>query len=109
MITIQVKELELLEILLPGRSIKHISWSKSAEYLDYNGYRGYAGYQEVNHQLRPLPPGSTFYPDKGVFYWQLGAGFLGEYQLVFFKEDKNGWISKHLIKITIMSKTDNTP
>jgi hypothetical protein len=39
------------------------------------------GYLLVNGEQRPLPIGSTL--RDGVFYWQAGPGFLGEYQLVF--------------------------
>jgi len=35
--------------------------------------------------LRPLPIGSTL--EGGVFYWQAGPGFLGEYQLLFERPD----------------------
>ena len=39
------------------------------------------GYLLVNGERRALPIGSTL--KDGVFYWQAGPGFLGEYQLVF--------------------------
>jgi sugar lactone lactonase YvrE len=42
-----------------------------------------AGYSEVNGERRALPVGSAV--RGGVFYWQLGPGFLGEYQLVLVR------------------------
>ncbi len=39
-----------------------------------------AGFLIVNGERRPLPIGSTL--RDGVFYWQPGPGFLGEYQLL---------------------------
>jgi hypothetical protein len=39
------------------------------------------GFLIVNGDRRPLPVGSTL--KNGVFYWQPGPGFLGEYQLQF--------------------------
>jgi hypothetical protein len=39
------------------------------------------GFLIVNAERRPLPIGSTL--KDGVFYWQPGPGFLGEYQLLF--------------------------
>jgi len=39
------------------------------------------GYLLVNGERRPLPVGSSL--QGGVFYWQAGPGFLGDYQLVF--------------------------
>jgi len=44
-----------------------------------------SGYELVNGERRPLPIGSSL--KRGVFYWQPGPGFLGEYQLVFERED----------------------
>lgn len=35
----------------------------------------------MNDERQPLPIGSTL--KGGVFYWQAGPGFLGEYELVF--------------------------
>jgi len=43
------------------------------------------GYQLVKDERRPLPIGSSL--KRGVFYWQPGPGFLGEYNLVFEFED----------------------
>ena len=39
------------------------------------------GFMMVHGQRRPLPIGSSL--KAGVFYWQPGPGFLGEYSLVF--------------------------
>jgi len=39
------------------------------------------GFLMVNGERRPLPIGSTL--KDGLFYWQPGPGFLGEYQLLF--------------------------
>jgi hypothetical protein len=43
------------------------------------------GYSLVNGGQRPLPIGSTI--QGGVFYWQPGPGFLGEYELQFERPD----------------------
>ena len=43
----------------------------------------WTGGLRVNGELRPLPVGSTLDEEDGVFWWQLGPGFLGEYQLEF--------------------------
>src|SRR5205807_91172 len=40
-----------------------------------------AGYQIVGGERSPLPIGSSL--KRGVFYWQPGPGFLGDYTLVF--------------------------
>jgi hypothetical protein len=43
------------------------------------------GYQLVHGELVPLPIGSSL--KSGVFYWQPGPGFLGEYNLLFERLD----------------------
>ena len=57
------------------------------------------GYQIVNGERRPLPIGSSL--RRGVFYWQPGPGFLGEYDLVF--ETKNG--AETQVRVKIQPKT----
>ncbi len=44
-----------------------------------------SGYQLVNGEHRPLPIGSSL--KDGVFYWQPGPGFLGNFNLVFERTD----------------------
>ena len=43
------------------------------------------GFLQVNGERRTLPAGSTL--KDGVFYWQLGPGFLGSYSLQFVRSD----------------------
>ena len=64
---IELDELERVEIHLPAAPV---------------GAR-WAGGVRINGEVRPLPAGSTLDDEDGVFYWQLGPGFLGEYQLEF--------------------------
>ncbi|HEX4595157.1 MAG TPA: hypothetical protein VH157_12820 [Bryobacteraceae bacterium] len=47
----------------------------------------------------PLPVGSTL--KDGVFYWQLGPGFLGEYRLHFTRADGTGAV----VHVTVRPKT----
>ena len=49
-----------------------------------------SGYMKVGDQSRPLPTGSFLDPGKGIFYWQPGPGFVGEYRLVFIETDSDG-------------------
>jgi alpha-tubulin suppressor-like RCC1 family protein len=44
-----------------------------------------AGHSLVNGAIEALPVGSTL--KRGVFYWQLGPGFLGEHRLVLIRPD----------------------
>jgi hypothetical protein len=57
------------------------------------------GYQLVNGEHRPLPIGSSL--KNGIFYWQPGPGFLGEFHLVFQKNDAT---DTHL-RVTISPKS----
>ncbi|MBI4893844.1 MAG: carboxypeptidase regulatory-like domain-containing protein [Acidobacteria bacterium] len=60
---IEVQELERVELRLPEGD-----WS---------------GYELVGGEKRSLPAGSSFDPSSGVFQWQLGPGFLGDFHLEF--------------------------
>ena len=44
-----------------------------------------SGYALVNSERTALPIGSTL--QNGIFYWQLGPGFLGDYPLLFERPD----------------------
>jgi hypothetical protein len=44
-----------------------------------------SGYQLVQGERTTLPIGSSL--KRGVFYWQPGPGFLGDYTLVFGRPD----------------------
>ncbi len=61
---IEVKELDRIEIHLPEGQ----QWTAALRHGD---------------ELRALPIGSTFDAGNGIFYWQLGPAFLGEFTLEF--------------------------
>ena len=65
--SIEVDELERIEIHLPAAP-EGMNWSAGLI---------------VNGEQRPLPAGSTLDEEDRVFYWQLGPGLLGQYQLEF--------------------------
>jgi hypothetical protein len=56
------------------------------------------GYLLVQGERRPLPVGSSI--KSGVFYWQAGLGFLGEYQLVFERPGAPDF----MVRVTIRPK-----
>lgn len=84
-VEIEIKEVERVELELGKGSV-------------------YKGYIIVGDQLRPLPIGSTLDSVKGIFYWQPGPGFIGEYNLVFIKEDEFGMLRKIQVKVKIVPK-----
>jgi uncharacterized repeat protein (TIGR01451 family) len=57
------------------------------------------GYQLVNGERRPLPIGSSL--KRGVFYWQPGPGFLGEFHFLF---EHNGSPDTH-VRVKIKPKS----
>jgi hypothetical protein len=69
MITIEIKELERLEI----------DFSHPVE------------------NISRLPIGSFLDRERGVFYWQPGAGYLGAYRFVFIERGNAGGIKKTLL------------
>jgi hypothetical protein len=61
-----------------------------------------AGYLVVGNELRPLPIGSTLDSRRGVFCWQPGPGFLGEYNFVFMSQDRSRIKNKKNIRVRIL-------
>lgn len=61
----------------------------------------YAGYVLVGGKLKALPIGSTLDSPRGIFYWQPGPGFVGDYELVFMtlNQVREKVIKKVLIRI----------
>ncbi len=45
----------------------------------------YSAYRVLEGRLSMLPVGSSFDARKGIFYWQPGPGYLGEYDFVVLK------------------------
>ncbi len=86
-IVVEIKELERVEIHLQGK----------LECQPVPTRTNYRGYLKVNDRLRPLPVGSTLDTQKGIFYWQPGVGFLGEYPLVFMENQSGQWVKNDII------------
>jgi hypothetical protein len=82
---IELLELDRLEIHLPPAPAG-IRWT---------------GGVKVAGKLQQLPQGSVFDDQDGVFYWQLGPGFLGEYQLVFLHGEDPQTSSETLIPVRV--------
>ncbi len=58
-------------------------------------------YRVEEDRLLPLPVGSSLDKEKGIFYWQPGPWFKGEFQLLFIKRDINGDRAKKRVKIRL--------
>jgi len=74
--------------------------------LELGGQVGYGctGYLQVGTELRQLPVGSTLDAKNGIYYWQPGVGFIGDYRLVFVGRENNGKTAKQTVLVTIKSK-----
>jgi len=77
--------------------------NKSESMRDDSGY-SYTGYLKFQDELRPLPIGSTLDADRGVFYWQPGPGFLGEYEFVFIRQSPASQKEKIRVKVFVKPK-----
>jgi hypothetical protein len=80
--TVEIQELERVEINLSDKGVSE-------------------GYLVVGDQLRGLPIGSTLDKGRGVFYWQPGPGFIGEYSFVFLRKDEAGRYMRRNVIIRI--------
>jgi Leucine-rich repeat (LRR) protein len=83
-ITVEIKELERIEIrLFLGRAVGLAPLYSAPVY--------------PAPLYTPLPIGSTLDAERGIFYWQPGPGFVDRYRFVFFAEDADGnLIQKHI-------------
>src|SRR5204862_6242518 len=72
--TLVAEELERIQVELP----------KTA------GASTWEGYQLTRHTLGLLPMGSTLDSERGTFYWQPVAGYLGHYDFVFVRRGADG-------------------
>ena len=95
--TIEIKELERLVISLEDPDTS----TDNKNILPFPG-KHYDGYLANGDELKPLPIGSTLDPRRGIFYWQPGPGFLGEFRLVFFKTDQEGNIIEKDVRLNII-------
>jgi hypothetical protein len=88
---IVIRELEPLEIRLPSPGADTLS--------------RFSGQEMVGVNSRPLPVGSTFDRENGVFYWQPGFGFLGNYRLAFRAKTPGGQIVTTSIVVSILPRS----
>jgi len=75
-----------------------------SEFLPDGSEFSYIGHLRFQDELRPLPIGFTLNSNTGVFTWQPGPGFLGEYEFVFIRKGSASYQEKIRVKITIKPK-----
>jgi hypothetical protein len=64
------------------------------------------GYLLVNGERSPLPIGSSL--NAGVFYWQLGPGFLGDFDMVFLSNQSDGSALEIPARVHVRAGTEPT-
>jgi hypothetical protein len=111
MVNIKIKELERLVLQFSDGNFKEDLKSFTGLHLTPNTKHltpknapsaRYSGYMAVEGYLQPLPIGSTLDRERGVFYWQPGPGFLGEYKFVFLTGTGNGRLARKLVTIKVV-------
>jgi hypothetical protein len=93
----EIKELERIKLPVAGCRLPVEEEAQGA-------FNTLKGYMVVGNELRELPIGSTLDKEKGVFYWQPGPGFVGEYRFLFIGKDENGQFTKKNIIVNIKPK-----
>jgi hypothetical protein len=83
--TIEIKELERLEIHL---------------------YESTMNIEPGTLNVIPLPIGAALDHERGIFAWQPGPGYLGDYQLAFVGKTRTGKIMRKFITIRIRPRSD---
>jgi len=81
-ITIEIKELERVEIHFNGVPLSNTPLSASSE----SSTTIPAGVQLIGKRPAALPIGSFLDSKSGIFSWQPGPGYLGDYELVFIEK-----------------------
>jgi Leucine-rich repeat (LRR) protein len=102
LISIQVKPMQRIEIHLTDKTENpldtgHPFWKPKKR----SGRTALKGFMMVGESLQSLPTGSTYAADSGVFYWQPGPGFYGQYSLVFLTKGPDGQPIKKRVNITL--------
>jgi hypothetical protein len=95
-IHVEIKELQRLEIHLANKNSKFKIQHSTLKNASYNLITGYL---LVNDSLKSLPIGSKLDRERGIFYWQPGPGFIGNYLFVFTYNNRQ-LMQKVNIKIT---------
>jgi hypothetical protein len=72
--------------------------------IRFNGDGQLSGWLKAGYRFDPLPVGSTLDTEKGVFYWQPGAGFFGQYRLIFIENGSADRLNKKIVNVTIIAK-----
>jgi hypothetical protein len=93
-LSIEIKELERIQLPVAGCRLPVKEEAQGA-------FNTLKGCMIVGNELRELPIGSFLDTKSGVFYWQPGPGFNGNYEFIFIAKRKNGQMTTKRIIIKI--------
>lgn len=88
-INVKIKQAERIEIDLKGPDREN------------DGNSCYSGYVLHEETQKTLPIGSFLDRVRGIFYWESGPGFRGNFVFVFKRRDAHGEITRKIIKVKI--------
>jgi hypothetical protein len=100
LINIKINELERVEIHL-SEGIRGFT-PLSDGIISFT--HQWQGFQMIGSRLGLLPVGSKLDRKKGIFYWQPGPGFVGEYRFVFIKKDQHERVTRKNILVEIITQ-----
>jgi hypothetical protein len=90
-IVLETKETEAVEVRLANQFTDNLGGT-------------YEGYVVIAGDMRPLPIGSFLDTNRGVFKWQPGPGFVGNYELVFLRSIPGGFKTRVPVRLRIAPK-----
>lgn len=100
-LNIKTRELERVEIHLDRTAWRMAHSAERSVKAKMEGgpvNQSWIGFQVIGDQLRALPVGSTLDIERGIFYWQPGVGFFGDYEFVFVNMEE---INKEKVKMRV--------
>jgi hypothetical protein len=97
-ITIEINELERVEIHL-SEGTRGLAPLSDCSISPTNQWQGF---QVIGARFGALPIGSTLDRERGIFYWQPGPGFVGEYRFLFIKKDRHENVTRKKILVNII-------
>ena len=100
-LNIKIRELERVEIHLERtawRMAHSAERSVKTNLASGTLNQNLIGFQVIGDHLRALPVGSTLDIERGIFYWQPGVGFIGDYEFVFASTEE---INRRKAKIRV--------
>ncbi len=94
------------QLMFPDNKGKLIITVKELERLEvhfFNSDHGTMTGKSIQ-AIAPLPVGSALDSDTGVFFWQLGVGFVGQFEFVFIERSSSGQLIKKEMIVNVIPK-----